>query len=459
MSGKTVMHKNDDIQQRIVAVVGRPNVGKSALFNRLTGKRTAIVHEMAGVTRDRLAAEAIWNEEHFRLIDTGGIGVFDRVQTGDEIEDGTHRQAESAIDEAGAAILVVDLKIGLTPLDTEVAARLHRSGISVAIAANKADNEDLAENATEFESLGFPVYPISALHNLGIDELMQRILKYLPPAQESPTIEHPLKVAIVGRPNAGKSSFINRVLRDERVLVTDVAGTTRDSIEIPFSIGSGPQARHYIFIDTAGIKQRRKVKDTVEHFSMIRARNSIRSCDVAVMLLDAEKGPSAQEKKIAGMLLKELKGCVIVVNKWDLAEGEVTQRQYGKAMSEALPFLNFVPVLFASAKSGYNIRRSIEAIDHVGAQIETKMTTGVLNRILHAAFDKYQPPTSASRRLKFYYATQIRSNPLIIRLFVNDPSLRKKNYEAYLINCLRDSFGLEGAPVALQFRNREGRRA
>jgi GTPase len=442
-------------RQRVVAIVGRPNVGKSALFNRLTGKRTAIVHEMAGVTRDRLAGEAVWNEERFRLVDTGGIGVFDGLRTGDEIEDGTHRQAESALGEAACAIMVVDVQLGLTPLDAEVAGRLHRSGIPVVLAANKSDNEKLAADAVDFESLGFPVRPISALHNIGIDELMEPVLASLPPATDSPTIDNPLKVAIVGRPNAGKSSFINRLLRDERVLVSNVAGTTRDSIEIPFSIGSGSQARHYIFIDTAGIRQRRKVRDTVEHFSMIRAHNSIRHCDVAVLLLDAEKGPSAQEKKIAAMILKERKGCLIIVNKWDLAEGAVTQRQYGKAMSEALPFLEFVPVLFASALSGYNIRRAIEAIDHVGAQIETRMTTGVLNRVLHAAFDKYQPPAAGGRRLKFFYATQVRSNPIIIRLFVNEPSLRKSSYESYLVNCLRNSFGLEGAPVVLQFRGRE----
>lgn len=444
--------------KRIVAIVGRPNVGKSALFNRIVGSRIAIVHEMAGVTRDRLASEAVWGDERFRLIDTGGIGVFDSIQTGDEIEDGTHRQAEGAIKEASVAVFVVDLKSGLLPLDSEVAGILHRSGIAVVLAANKADNEDLAEQCSEFEGLGFPVIPISAMHNRGIGGLLDWVVAKLPQAPESPTIENPLKVAVVGRPNAGKSSYINRLLRDERVLVSDVAGTTRDSVEVPFTIGNGVQARHYTLIDTAGIRQRRKVRDTVEHFSMIRAQNSIRKCDVAVLLIDAEKGPSTQEKKIAAMVLSERKGCVIIVNKWDLAEGEVTQRAYAKAMSAELPFLDFVPVMFASAETGYNIRRSVEAIDHVGAQVQTQITTGVLNRVLHAAFDKYQPPGVGGRRLKFFYAVQVRNNPIIIRLFVNDPELRKSNYEAYLVNSLRDSFGLEGAPVVLQFRRRTNSR-
>lgn len=452
MSGKM------DSRDRVVVIVGRPNVGKSALFNRIIGSRTAIVHEMAGVTRDRLAAEAVWGEERFRLIDTGGIGVFDNVETGDEIEDGTHRQAHSAIRDAAAAILVVDAQSGLLPLDSEVATLLHQSGMPVLLAANKADNDGLAQNAVEFEQLGFQVFPISALHNIGIGKLMDRIVGHLPPAEHSNTEVDPLRVAIVGRPNAGKSSFINRILRDERVLVSDVAGTTRDSIEVPFAIGKGEQARHYLLIDTAGIRQRRKVRDTVEHFSMVRAHKSIRKCDVAVLLMDAEKGPSAQEKKIAAMVLKEQKGCLIVVNKWDLAEGKVTQRAYGKAMSDTLPFLSFVPVMFASAKSGYNIRKTIEAIDHVAAQVETHITTGVLNRVLHAAFDAYQPPGVGGRRLKFFYATQVRAKPIVIRLFVNDPSLCRSNYETYLVNALRDSFGLEGAPVVFQLRNREGHR-
>lgn len=453
------MNGQVDSRDRVVVIAGRPNVGKSALFNRISGRRTAIVHEMAGVTRDRIAAEAVWGEERFRLIDTGGIGVFDNVETGDQIEDGTHRQAHSAIRDAAVAVFVVDAKSGLLPLDSEVAGMLHQSGVPVMLAANKADNQDLAQDAVEFEQLGFPVFPISALHNIGLDGLMENVVEHLPPAENSHTEVDPLKVAIVGRPNAGKSSFINRILRDERVLVSDVAGTTRDSIEVPFAIGKGDQARHYLLIDTAGIRQRRKVRDAVEHFSMIRARKSIRNCDVAVMLLDAEKGPSAQEKKIAAMVLGEQKGCLIAVNKWDLAEGVVTQRAYGKGMSDALPFLSFVPVMFASARSGYNIRKTIEAIDHVGAQIETHVTTGVLNRVLHAAFDAYQPPGVGGRRLKFFYATQVRANPIVIRLFVNDPALCKSNYEAYLVNALRDSFGLEGAPVIFQLRNRGGQRS
>jgi GTPase len=433
--------------RRVAAIVGRPNVGKSALFNRIARRRIAIVHEQAGVTRDRLAAEVEWDAQRFELLDTGGIGAIDGAPTGKPIEDGMHRQAALAMEDAAVLIWVVDLRAGALPLDQEMSRILHRGGRPVIVAANKADEEAHDVLAAAFESFGFPVVPVSALHNRGLDDLLSFVLARLPEGG-NPTVAHPLRVAVLGRPNAGKSSYINRLLDNDRVLVSEVPGTTRDSVDVPFQIGSGPQARHYILTDTAGIRRKKKVREAVDQYSVMRAEKSVADADVAVLMMDAQKGPGTQEKKIGALLLKENCGCVLVVSKWDLAEG-VTQRAYGKALLEALPFLRFAPVLFVSSMTGYNVRRSVEAIDYVAAQVRSQLTTGVLNRVLHDAFDKVQPPIIKGRRLKFYYATQTGSGPIRIRLFVNNPALMRDSYRQYLVNRLRAKFGLEGAPVLL----------
>jgi len=351
--------------KRIVAIVGRPNVGKSALFNRLVQRRVSIVHEEEGVTRDRVACEANWNGTRFELIDTGGLGHFDKEVSDDQIVAGTEAQAEIAIADASFIIFVVDLAAGLAPLDEEVARILHRSGRTVVIAANKADNPGRDANAYEFDLLGFPVFPVSALHNRGVNALMEELVPQLP-HEENPTEKKPLRVAVVGRPNAGKSSYINRLLRDERVIVSDIPGTTRDSIEIPFMIGKGETARHYQLIDTAGVQRETRSKSAVDWFSNLRTDKSIERADVVVLMLDAETGPTTRDKKVAAKVIDAQKGCLMLVNKWDLAEAadqKITQTQYLPALRNNLPFMGFAPILFVSAKSGYNIKRSIEAID------------------------------------------------------------------------------------------------
>lgn len=440
-------------RQRVIAIVGRPNVGKSALFNRIVGRRVAIVHEESGVTRDRLMSEAVWGEEHFELIDTGGVGMMDGSRTGNAIEDGTRRQVDLAIEDSAAVILVVDITAGILPLDREVARLLRAAGRPVFLAANKTDHPGLAEQAGEFEALGFPVFPVSALHNHGVDELVRAAVQKLPPPLPRSQIK-PLRVAIVGRPNAGKSSYINRLLRNDRVIVSDVPGTTRDSIEIPFTVGSGAQARHYVLVDTAGIRKTSRASTAVEKFSVIRAENSIKDADVVVIVMDATEGPKKLDKKIASLAIEENKGCVVLVTKWDLA-GEVTQTAYGKALREAVPFLNFAPLVFASSKSGYNIRNTIETIDYVAAQIDTRLTTGLLNRVIQDAVARVAPQVVGTRRLKIYYATQVGTRPIRIRLFVNSVDRVKDNYKIYLLGALRRAFGLEGAPIVLQFRSRE----
>lgn len=439
---------------RVVAIVGRPNVGKSAVFNRIAGRRIAIVHDEPGVTRDRLSAEARWADQRFELIDTGGLGSLDGEAAKDVLSAGTRAQAEVAIADAHVILFVTDITAGVTPLDREVASLLRRSGRTVVLAANKADHEGLDTQASEFDALGFPVFPVAALHNRGFDALMSAVVAQLP-AGEPPAMQPPLRVAVVGKPNAGKSSFINRVLRHDRVIVSEIPGTTRDSIEIPFTIGSGPQARHYRLIDTAGLRKLRRAENAVERWSVMRARKSIEDADVVVLMLDAEKGPTEQDKKIAGLILEARKGCVMLVNKWDLAQGEtrVSPREYEKALRKEMYFLPFVPVVFVSARSGLNVRKAIETIDYVAAQISTTLPTSTINRVLHDAVKRVAPPRVGGKRLKFYYATQVGTRPLRFRFFVNQPELNTPAYQAYLVSALRRAAGLEGAPVVIEFQS------
>ena len=439
--------------KRIVAIVGRPNVGKSALFNRIVGRRISIVHEEVGVTRDRVSAEALYNEERFELIDTGGLGHFDNEKSPDQIIAGTEEQAHIAIQDATCIIFVVDITAGILPLDQEVAHILRRSGREVILVANKADNAGRDEQIDEFTRLGFPLFAVSAIQNRGLDPLLTSVIERLPKI-ENPTQKEPLRVAIVGRPNAGKSSYINRLLQSDRVIVSPTPGTTRDSIEIPFTIGSGESARTYQLIDTAGIQKETRSRGAVDWFSNLRAEKSIERADVVALMLDAQTGPTSRDKKIAAKIIEAEKGCLLLLNKWDLAdeaEQEVTQTRYLPALREALPFLNFAPVMFVSAKSGYNIKRSIEAIDYVAAQTRTEITTGVLNRIIQQAVEKVSPPMVKGKRLKIYYATQSGTNPIYFRVFVNNPDLTRSNWVAYLKNQLRDAFGLEGAPIFIKF--------
>jgi GTPase len=438
-----------------VALVGRPNVGKSALFNRLLGRRASIVHNEAGVTRDRVVGEAQWNGRPFPVIDTGGIGSMDRAKNDDEITRGAYQQVDLALEDAAAVIFVTDVQTGIHPLDIEVANRLRKRGRPVFLAANKADVTSHEPLAAEFEQLGFPVFAVSALHSRGLDDLMDRVCEGLPP-YENPTLERPLTVAVVGRPNAGKSSFINRLLRTDRVIVSEVPGTTRDSVEIPFTLGTGTDARHYRLIDTAGLRAQKRLSSAVDAFSVARTEEAIRRADVVVWMLDAQEGPTRQDKRIADFILERHRGCVRAVNKWDLVRRRTTIQKYRAALDDALPYLAHAPACFLSALTGEGVRQTIDQVDDVAGQINTNLTTGVLNRTLRAAIERQPPPASRSRRLKLLYATQVSVRPIRLRLFVNDPALRTASYEQYLIHRLRDAFGLSGAPIVLQWRARSG---
>ena len=443
----------------VVSLVGRPNTGKSALFNRIARKRVAIVFDQPGVTRDRVTREVEVEGRRVMLVDTGGI-AFDKRVTHDPLDEETRNQASLAVEDSAVCVIVVDAREGITPLDTEVIKRVRESGVPCLIAANKCDTPDDDWRAAEFERFGLPVFPTSAEHGRGVAALVAKFVEKLPPAAADESAVRPLRVAVVGRPNAGKSSYINRLLNAPRVIVSEIAGTTRDAVEVPFTIGSGPEARHYMLVDTAGMKPHTKMsKTSVDNFSLFRSEEAIAEADVVLLLIDASMGPTMQDKRIAGKILDAHKACVVLCQKWDLAQEDgLTETKALPALRAMMPFLNFAPVVFCSNKTGYNVRRTVEAIDRAAASAGERLPTGMLNRVLTTATKKTLAPMVKGKRLKVYYGLQVSTNPQTIRLFVNDPKLVTPAYIAFLEKNIRARFGLEGAPlrIFLKARTRKG---
>ena len=440
----------------VVSLVGRPNTGKSALFNRIAKKRVAIVFDQPGVTRDRVTREVEVCGRKVLLVDTGGI-AFDRRVTKDPLDDETRSQAALAVEDSAVCVVVVDARAGVTPLDQEVIARVRKSGVPCLIAANKCDVPVDDVRAAEFERFGLPVYPTSAEHGRGVETLVETFVAKLPPAVADETAARPLRVAIVGRPNAGKSSYVNRLLNAPRVIVSEIAGTTRDAVEVPFTIGSGPEARHYTLVDTAGMKPHTKMsKTSVDNFSLFRSEKAIEEADVVVLLLDPVMGPTMQDKRIAGKILDANRACVLMLNKWDLAneQGVTDERKAADAVRKMMPFLAFAPIVFCSNKSGYNIRRTVDAIDRAAASASEKLPTGMLNRVIETATKKTLAPMVKGKRLKVYYGLQVATNPQTIRLFVNDPKLVTPAYLSFIERSVRARFGLEGAPLRIFLKAR-----
>ena len=440
----------------IVSLVGRPNTGKSALFNRIARKRVAIVFDQPGVTRDRVAREVEICGRRVLLVDTGGI-AFDKDVTSDPLDCETRRQAAIAVQDSTLCIIVADTKEGLTPLDEEVIKRVRESGVPCAVAANKCDKPEDDCKSHEFGRFGLETFPVSAEHGRGMDDLLEFIAKNLPEAADGESrASNPLKVAIVGRPNTGKSSYVNRLLDAPRVIVSDTPGTTRDAVEVPFTIGSGPDARHYTLVDTAGMKPHTKMsKTSVDNFSLFRSERAISESDVSVLMLDATTGPTMQDKRIAGKILDSSKAAVVLMNKWDVASAEgVQETKAAEALRAMMPFLNFAPVVFCSNKSGYNIRKTVDAIDRAAASASMRLPTGMLNNAIVKAAKKTVAPSRKGKRLKIYYATQVSSNPQTMRVFVNDPSLASPAYLSYIEKAIRSRFGLEGAPLRLLLKAR-----
>lgn len=434
----------------VVSLVGRPNTGKSALFNRIARKRVAIVFDQPGVTRDRVTREVEFAGRRVMLVDTGGI-AFDRQVTSDPLDDETRSQAALAVEDSAACVIVVDAREGVAPLDEEVIRRVRESGVHCAIAANKCDTPDDDWRAAEFERFGLPVYAISAEHGRGVQEMVSAVAANLPPSETSGEETRPLRVAVVGRPNAGKSSYINRLLNAPRVIVSEIPGTTRDAVEVPFQIGSGADARKYMLVDTAGMKPHTKMsKTSVDNFSLFRSEEAIREADVVVLVLDPVMGPTMQDKRIAGKILEANRACVVMMNKWDLAQAEgITETKATEALRAMMPFLSFAPVVYCSNKSGYNIRRTIDAIDTAAGNACLRLPTGMLNRVLEVAAKKTLSPMIKGKRLKIYYGLQVSTNPQTLRLFVNDPKLVTPAYLAYIEKNIRARFGLDGAPLRI----------
>ena len=439
----------------VVSLVGRPNTGKSALFNRIAKKRVAIVFDQPGVTRDRVTREVDVLGRKVMLVDTGGI-AFDRHVTNDPLDDETKSQAALAVEDSAVCVIVVDSREGITPLDSEVIKRVRESGVPCVIAANKCDTADDDWRAAEFERFGLPVFATSAEHGRGIEALLKDVTSRLPPVSEDAASSRPLKVAIVGRPNVGKSSYVNRLLNAPRVIVSDIPGTTRDAVEVPFTIGTGPEARRYMLVDTAGMKPHTKMsKTSVDNFSLFRSEDAINEADVVLLVMDPVMGPTMQDKRIAGKILDANKACVILMNKWDLAQEEgITETKAVPALRTMMPFLSFAPVVFCSNKSGYNIRRTVDAIDRAAASASERIPTGMLNNVITKATKKTLSPMIKGKRLKIYYGLQVSTNPQTIRLFVNDPKLVTPAYLSYLDKQIRARFGLEGAPLRIFLKAR-----
>jgi len=483
----------------LIAIVGRPNVGKSALFNRIVGRRIAIVHDQPGVTRDRISAEAEWRGRPFTLVDTGGIGLLRREKADDVIVKAALEQVELAIEAANVIILVVNVQEGVVPLDREAAARLRHSGKPVLVAVNKVDTYRAETGALEFSELGFDkILPVSAIHGDGIEPLMDAATALLPVVSSAATEDEgrrtedggqrtedgprttdhspppaPLKLAIVGRPNVGKSSIINALTQSERVVVSPVPGTTRDAVDVPFEVETDGVRQAYVLIDTAGLRKTRQVNDSIEFFSVKRAEDSIARCDIAILVLDAEAGITEQDKKVADRIVEDRKACIVVVNKWDLMDeavrqarkDEIERRQkkqsqqapnvmttlseFGEWVQERLFFLDYAPVIFTSAKSGFHLDRLLEAVRYVAAQLQQTIPTAILNRTVHDAVERRQPVSDRGHRLKFFYATQVRRSPPTFLLFVSRDDLFSAQYKKYLADQMRAAFGYEGCPIVL----------
>ena len=433
----------------LIAIVGRPNVGKSMLFNKLIGKRLSIVEDTPGVTRDRIYGESEWVGRKFRLVDTGGI----EPNTDSQILAFMREQAQIAIDNADVIIFVTDIKTGLTASDQEVAGMLQRSRKPIVLAVNKVDSVGAVDpDFYEFYNLGLgdPI-AVSAVHGHGTGDLLDECIKYFPPETDEEDDSDVVQVAIIGKPNVGKSSLTNKILGEQRVIVSNVAGTTRDAIDSYFENATGK----YNFIDTAGMRKKSKVDDNIEKYSVLRATMAIERSDVCLILIDAQEGVTEQDTKVAGLAHDAGKACIIVVNKWDLIEKDgKTMDRMREDIRRDLSYMPYAPILFISALTGQRVGRLFELINYVNDQAAVRITTGMLNSVLADAQTRVQPPTDKGRRLKIYYMTQVGVKPPHFVIFCNDKKLFHFSYQRYLENQLRSVFGLEGTPIVLTIRQK-----
>ncbi|MEE1161719.1 MAG: ribosome biogenesis GTPase Der [Acutalibacteraceae bacterium] len=433
----------------VVAVVGRPNVGKSTLFNKIIGKRLSIVDDTPGVTRDRIYGDGEWLGKKFMMVDTGGI----EPDNGDVILSGMRAQAQLAIDTASAIIFVTDIKSGVTASDMEVAALLQKSGKPVVLCVNKCDGiGDLPPEFYEFYNLGIgdPI-AVSSVHGHGTGDLLDEVIKSIPEAEFEDGDEDIINVAVIGKPNAGKSSLINQIAGEERSIVSDIAGTTRDAIDTRVE----RDGVKYNFIDTAGLRRKSKVEDKIEKYSVLRAKMAVERADVCVIMIDGKEGFTEQDSKVAGLAVEQGKACIIAVNKWDAVDKDgKTMDSTRKSLMNDFSFMPYAPIIFISAKTGQRIDRLFELIKYVNEQNTMRISTGMLNDILADATARVQPPTDKGKRLKIYYMTQASTKPPTFVCFCNKAELFHFSYQRYLENQIRSTFGLEGTPVRFVIRER-----
>ncbi len=432
-----------------VAILGRPNVGKSSFFNYVTGKRISIVEDVPGVTRDRIYEEVEWSGRHFTLIDTGGL----ETGSNDAILKQMKRQAEIAAELADVIIFMVDFKDGVTAGDMDISALLRKSSKPVILVVNKVDTVGPPPaEIYDFYNLGLGDFiSISSAHGLGIGEVLDAVLGYMPEPSETEEDEDVIKVAVVGKPNAGKSSLINRILGEERVIVSDVPGTTRDAVDT-YAVKDG---QAYCFIDTAGLRKRGRITDDIERYSTMRSLSAIDRCDVAVLMIDANDGVTEQDTKIAGYVHDKGKACVIAVNKWDIADKDIKNTdEYKNTVYDKLGFIRYAPVVFISALTGQRIGRLYDMIRTAAEKAALRISTGMLNDMLNEAIAMVQPPSDKGKRLKIFYMTQIKVKPPTFAVFVNKADLFHFSYLRYIENCMRQTFGFEGTPVVFKIREK-----
>jgi GTPase len=433
----------------IVAILGRPNVGKSSLFNRITRSRNALVDNTPGVTRDRIYGEALWEETPFTVVDTGGFVEGDP----DHFSGPIRQQVQQAIHDADVLVMVLDAKGGLSPYDRDMLPLLRDAGKPVFYLVNKVDGLEQEALLYEFYGLGVaPLYPVSAEHGYGVPDFLDVLVAALPVAAPEPAVEM-VRVAVVGRPNVGKSSLINRILGQERLMVSEVPGTTRDAVDAVCKVNAKP----YVLIDTAGIRRKGRVDEKLEKFSVIKALQGLERCDVALIVLDAHEGITDQDITIAGYAHDRGCGCILLLNKWDLVEKDsLTTRRYVEELRAASRFLQFAPIMTISAKTGLRVPRIFELVEAVYGQYVTRLGTGQLNRIMERALQANEPPMHRGHRLKFYYTTQVGTKPPTFVSFVNYPDAVHFSYKRYIINQIREGAGLDQTPLRLIFRQRSG---
>lgn len=441
----------------VIAIAGRPNVGKSSLFNAILRRRQAIVHFDCGVTRDRITASGVFEGRRFNLIDTGGLGMYAGEKRGVGFWDKMiEEQVEAAIESAVTILFVVDVTAGLNPLDKGIADRLRASGKKVILVVNKADNHEAEQGVNEFHALGFDhIHAVSCLHRIGIDSLMLDALDGVPvnTAADGEQGVKPLRLAVLGRPNVGKSSIVNRILGEERVIVSDVAGTTRDAVDIQFTLRCGDEDVPAVLVDTAGLRKKSKVDDAVEIYSMMRAEEALEKCDIVLFVIDAgTAGSTSQDKTIARMIQDSGKGCIIVANKWDTCENK--QKEMRQVLADSLPQMSYAPLVPVSAKSGYNFRELFETVAELRAQMSVKVSTALLNKVVTDAQKKNLPPVTGGKLFRIYYGTMVGNCPPRFSLFVNDPKLCAENYKTYLEKYFRKAFSFRGFPIRLIFKSR-----